>query len=104
MAETRLSRRPDFPAVVPTVRPPVEGEDGSAAPCLPQADPACVPSPRLPPPRLLHQVLPASWIWTWPSLTFSLWMSSKEASSSPAGWLPRVRGNQASRGIRSRLG
>lgn len=31
-------------------------------------------------------------------------MSSKEASSSPAGWPPLIRGNQASRGIRSRLG
>lgn len=58
------------------------------------------------PPTLPGQALPtwASYIRTWTSLTFSLWMSSKEASSSPAGWLPLVSGNQASRGIRSRLG
>ena len=58
------------------------------------------------PPNLPGQALPtwASYIRTWTSLTFSLWMSSKEASSSPAGWLPLVSGNQASRGIRSRLG
>lgn len=58
------------------------------------------------PPTLSYHVLPvwASWIRMGTSLTFSLWMSSKEASSSPAGWLPLVSGNQVSRGIRSRVG
>lgn len=56
-----------------------------------------------PPPLGLHPSW-ASQAWRVASLTFSLWISSNAASSSPAGWLPLVSGNQASRGIRSRLG